>query len=65
MGLLDKSKNMDTTAMNTPEVAKAPVVAEKVAKPAKPVREKKVKEKKEKKSKAKEGSWPSRRLPIS
>ena len=49
MGLLDKSKNMDTTAMNTPEVAKASVVAEKVAKPAKPVREKKVKKRRQKK----------------
>ena len=53
MGLLDKSKNMDTTAMKTPEVTKAAVVAEKAAKPAKPVREKKIKEKKAKKARPK------------
>ena len=49
MGLLDKSKNMDTTAMKTPEVAKAAVVAEKVAKPAKPVREKRSRKRRQKK----------------
>lgn len=62
MGLLDKSKNMETTTVKAPEIAKAAVVVEKAVKaakpakavkPAKPVREKNVKEKRVKKARPK------------